>query len=117
MRLDLPQLGATVISASRTLTKCKDTAAAIRAAHPSSAGKLIPQCLDTSDLDSVVEFYKWYSAQFKQVDLLVCNAGIVYLPVSMAGWPLQMTYRLMDFLRFLGDATGSGAAHEEQTGI
>lgn len=50
-------MGATVILASRTKTKTIEIAEEIRKSNPESTGKLITdQSLDTSDLDSVVEF-------------------------------------------------------------
>jgi NAD(P)-dependent dehydrogenase (short-subunit alcohol dehydrogenase family) len=50
-------MGATVILASRTKSKTLEVAEEIRKANPDSKGHLVvEQALDTSDLDSVVEF-------------------------------------------------------------
>lgn len=72
------QLGATVIIASRTLSKCHDTISALKAAHPGSRGTLVAQALDTSDLTSVAAFATWFTNSYKSLNILLCNAGIMY---------------------------------------
>lgn len=49
--------------------------------YPDSKGTLIiDQVLDTSDFDNVIDFAKWFTKNFKQLDFLVNNAGTLYTP-------------------------------------
>lgn len=75
MAIQLHNLGATVVIASRTFDKCVSTGAKILALHPDSCGKIFTRVLDTSDLDSVKSFADWFSATSERLDYLVNNAG------------------------------------------
>jgi len=83
---DMYNMGAHVIVASRTLSKCHDTVARIKAKHPRSAGKVEAMQLDTSDFDNVRAFAKKFNKSFPKLHFIVNNAGIHYL--SSPGSPL-----------------------------
>ena len=83
---DLYNMGASVIIASRTLSKCNDTIAAIKKAHPRAPGKIESMQLDTSDFDNVRAFAKRFNATHPKLHFLVNNAGIHY--ISSPGSPL-----------------------------
>jgi NAD(P)-dependent dehydrogenase (short-subunit alcohol dehydrogenase family) len=73
------QLGATVIIASRSIQKCKDSAELIKSTNPDANGKLVVQALDISDLDDVMKFVHWYQSNYSELHFLVNNAGMMYL--------------------------------------
>jgi NAD(P)-dependent dehydrogenase (short-subunit alcohol dehydrogenase family) len=84
--MELFSMGAHVIVASRTLSKCHDSVARIQAAHPRSTGKADAMQLDTSDFDNVRAFVKLFDSTVPKLHFLVNNAGIHYL--SSPGCPL-----------------------------
>ena len=71
----LYRLGAEVIIASRTNSKCEVTSKKIESEYPESSGKITTHTLDTSDLKNVQSFVAWFQGQYKQLDFLVNNAG------------------------------------------
>lgn len=74
-------MGATVILASRTPKKMEETKQDILKLCPNSPGKLVAeQKLDTSDLDDVVQFAKWFNSKYQELQFLVNNAGTLYTP-------------------------------------
>jgi NAD(P)-dependent dehydrogenase (short-subunit alcohol dehydrogenase family) len=74
-------MGATVILASRTPKKMEETKSEISKLYPDSPGTLVAdQVLETSDLDSVVQFVKWFRTNYSQLHFLVNNAGTLYTP-------------------------------------
>ncbi len=81
------QMGARVIIASRTHDKCLATADNFRKQYSESPGVLETMALDTSDLISVKAFVAWFHKDHKQLDFLVNNAGILYLPTDPMGTP------------------------------
>jgi NAD(P)-dependent dehydrogenase (short-subunit alcohol dehydrogenase family) len=68
-------LGATLIIASRSQKKCDDTAEEINKSF-SGDGKAIGKALDVSDLEDVVRFSRWFTANYDHLDILINNAGV-----------------------------------------
>lgn len=79
---ELYHMGAHVVVASRTLSKCQDTVSRIQKAYPRSVGKIEAMQLDTSDFDNVRAFAKKFNKNFSKLNFLINNAGIHYL-----SWP------------------------------
>ena len=76
---ELYLLGATVILASRSTTKAAGIMEEILAEHPNGKGVLDCECaVDTSSLESVRNFAAWYGKKYKDLHILVNNAGIHY---------------------------------------
>ena len=74
-------MGATIILASRTMKKMVEVKEELLKLYPDSKGTLIiDQPLDTSDFENVIQFSKWFTKHFKQLDFLVNNAGTLYTP-------------------------------------
>lgn len=73
----LAEKGADVIMACRNLEKAAAAEAKIR---PVAKGKLEVRRLDVSDLDSVADFAKGIQRDFKHLDLLINNAGVMACP-------------------------------------
>ena len=86
---ELYAMGATVIVASRTLSRCQDSVSRIKADYWRSQGQIFAMKLDTSDFDSVREFVKKFDNGYKALHFLVNNAGIHY--ISMPGNPIFNT--------------------------
>jgi NAD(P)-dependent dehydrogenase (short-subunit alcohol dehydrogenase family) len=84
---ELFRMGATVIIASRNAAKCEATIQDIKNKYPDSLGSLEVGVLDTSDLDSVKSFAKFFLKNHSKLHALINNAGIHY--VSTEGNPLQ----------------------------
>ena len=77
----LAETGATVVMACRSREKGEGAAAKINAIKDIS-GKALFMCLDLASLDSVGTFAEEYQQKFQQLDLLICNAGIMAPPHS-----------------------------------
>ncbi|MFQ5593468.1 MAG: oxidoreductase [Anaerolineae bacterium] len=75
---ELARKGAHVILACRTLEKAQDAAARIRAEVPEAA--LTPMALELGSLRSVRAFAADFLARFERLDLLINNAGIMWVP-------------------------------------
>ena len=88
---ELYHLGATVILASRSISKLKETEAMISSKYPSSLGELHILELDTSDLDSVQSFALQIDKQFPNIHYLVNNAGIHYASQGNASYDKSLT--------------------------
>lgn len=72
----LAQAGATVLITCRNIKKCSSAAEEIRTAVTSGPGKVVVYELDTSDLDSVRDCAKKVQNDFRQLDVLMLNAGV-----------------------------------------
>ena len=70
--------GATVIMACRSLEKGEKAADRIRQEKPQ--GKVILKELDLADLSSVRKFADEFLAEYKQLDILINNAGVMAIP-------------------------------------
>jgi len=90
---ELFKYGFTVIIASRNREKSMRVIDAIHCKYPGSAGRLIFNRLDTSDLQSVGQFSSWFRQTFDHLDYLVNNAGIHY--ASLENNPLFNTSAAM----------------------
>lgn len=75
---ELYSRGVTVIIASRTESKCKQTVEDLKKLYPTSTGALDYCTLDTGDLDSVKAFTVWYKSKFSYLTILLNNAGQHY---------------------------------------
>jgi NAD(P)-dependent dehydrogenase (short-subunit alcohol dehydrogenase family) len=71
---ELARAGATVVLA------CRDVARAQRAAAGLRDGETVVEQLDLGDLGSVRAFADRFTASFEQLDLLICNAGVMAPP-------------------------------------
>ena len=91
---ELFKYGFTVIIASRNREKSMRVIDAIHCKYPGSAGRLIFNRLDTSDLQSVGQFSSWFRQTFDHLDYLVNNAGIHY--ASLENNPLFNTTAAID---------------------
>lgn len=74
----LAQKGATVIMACRNIQKANSAADQITKLNP--MGKVVVMALDLSDLDSVRAFASAFRTEYKRLDLLINNAGIMFTP-------------------------------------
>ncbi|KAA3655738.1 MAG: SDR family NAD(P)-dependent oxidoreductase [Chloroflexi bacterium] len=85
----LAQKGATVILACRSLPKGETAVSQIRQETPTANLDLMQ--LDLSDLSSVRQFVQEFKEQYKQLDLLVNNAGVMVPPFTKTkdGFELQ----------------------------
>jgi NAD(P)-dependent dehydrogenase (short-subunit alcohol dehydrogenase family) len=81
--------GASVVLAVRNLEKGKEAAARIGAAAPGAS--VTVQELDLASLDSVREAASELRAAHPRIDLLICNAGVMYPPkqTTADGFELQ----------------------------
>jgi len=81
--------GASVVLAVRNVEKGKSAAARIAAAAPGAS--VAVQELDLGSLDSVRAAAVQLRAAYPQIDLLICNAGVMYPPkqVTADGFELQ----------------------------
>jgi len=70
--------GARVIMACRSLEKGEAAAAQIRRENPQ--GELILKQLDLANLSSVRNFATEFLAEYKQLDILINNAGVMAIP-------------------------------------
>lgn len=85
----LAQKGATVILACRSLVKGETAVSQIRQETPTA--KLDLMQLDLSDLSSVRQFVQDFKGQYKRLDLLINNAGVMIPPFTKTkdGFELQ----------------------------
>lgn len=81
--------GAHVIVASRDVTKGQEAVRALQKEYPT--GKATFLVLDLANLASVRQFAQQYSQQFKMLDLLINNAGVMHLPyrTTVDGFEMQ----------------------------
>jgi NAD(P)-dependent dehydrogenase (short-subunit alcohol dehydrogenase family) len=81
--------GASVVLAVRNLEKGKEAAARVAAAAPGA--NVTVQELDLTSLDSVRAAASGLRAAHPQIDLLICNAGVMYPPkqTTVDGFELQ----------------------------
>lgn len=86
----LAQKGATVIMACRDLQKARPVAAAIRQQGPGSRIEVMQ--LDLSDLNAVHAFADQFLRQYKQLDLLINNAGVMHPPYSKTAQGFEMQF-------------------------
>ena len=70
--------GATVIMACRSIEKGEIAAAQIRSQKPS--GEVILRQLDLADLNSVRSFAESFLTEYRQLDILINNAGVMATP-------------------------------------
>lgn len=75
---ELYRFGITVIIASRNEDRCKSTIEAIKKKYPDAKGVLDYGVVDTGDLQSVVNFVKWFKSKYSYLNILVNNAGQHY---------------------------------------
>lgn len=75
---ELHRLGATVILASRNLSKCKAVREEILRENPESSGAIDCFALDLVDLDTVGPFCEWFKSKYTSLTFLINNAGIHY---------------------------------------
>jgi len=68
--------GACVYAVARTLEKAKSACAAVEGER----GKAIPFACEQSDFSSVVECANAVSKHHAPIDMLICNAGVYFLP-------------------------------------
>ncbi|PZX54954.1 oxidoreductase [Algoriphagus chordae] len=78
--LALAKKGATVILASRNLSKAQDAMHQILLEMPNAALEII--LLDLNSLQSIENFAKEFSSKYDRLDLLIENAGIMMPPLS-----------------------------------
>lgn len=83
----LYEMGATVIIASRSGEKSEKIVSEIKAKYPDSIGNLEVGIVDTSDMNSVVNFARLFLEGHAELHALINNAGIHY--VSVKGDPLH----------------------------
>ena len=85
----LAQKGATVILACRNLEKGETAVSKIRQQAPNADLSLIQ--LDLTDLSSVRQFAQVFKAQYKRLDMLINNAGVMNTPFTKTkdGFELQ----------------------------
>ena len=85
----LAQKGATVILACRSLVKGETAVSQIHQETPTA--KLDLMQLDLSDLSSVNQFVQEFKEQYKRLDLLINNAGVMMPPFTKTkdGFELQ----------------------------
>lgn len=83
----LYSLGATVVLASRNISKYESTILEIRSRFPDSIGKLEFGHLDTSDFDSVSSFVDSFLSSHSELHAIINNAGIHY--ISTEGDPIN----------------------------
>lgn len=75
---ELFRTGITVIIASRTESKCQQVLDDIKKKYPDAKGALDYGVIDTGDLQSVVNFVKWFKSKYSYLNILVNNAGQHY---------------------------------------
>lgn len=75
---ELYRFGITVIIASRNEDRCKSTIDDIKKKYPDAKGVLDYGVVDTGDLQSVVNFVKWFKSKYSYLNILVNNAGQHY---------------------------------------
>jgi NAD(P)-dependent dehydrogenase (short-subunit alcohol dehydrogenase family) len=107
--LALARRGARVIMACRSIEKGESAAEQMRSKIP--AGQLVVQQLDLADLSSVQIFADRFLAEYKKLDILINNAGVMATPYqkTVDGFELQfgtnhlahfkLTGLLIDLLR------------------
>lgn len=79
----LAAAGATVVLAARDAAKTARVAEAIARAHP-GAPEPAPMHLDLSSLALVRAFAADFQKRFDRLDILICNAGTVFAPLSLS---------------------------------
>jgi retinol dehydrogenase-12 len=106
-----PRLGARVVIACRNINKGRLALAKLHAESASEKNNIRLMECDLSSFDSVRKFAALYSEQEKRLDVLICNAGLVYTPTIYTedGWNNVMqsnylghfllTHLLLDKLR------------------
>jgi NAD(P)-dependent dehydrogenase (short-subunit alcohol dehydrogenase family) len=82
--------GASVVLAVRNLEKGKEAAARIAAAAPGAS--VTVQELDLSSLDSVRAAASELRAGHPRIDLLICNAGVMYPPKQTTGDGFELQF-------------------------
>lgn len=76
---ELYSFGASITMSGRSEGRLKDAIKDLKLLHPNSSGQLEVGIVDTSDLQSVAEFSKWYQRTHTSLNFLVNNAGIHYV--------------------------------------
>ena len=80
---ELFALGATVVLASRNEAKSLQVIKEIEAEYPSSKGSMVFETpIDTGSLESVKQFAQWFLSKYRELHILVNNAGIHYVSYS-----------------------------------
>ena len=82
--------GATVVMACRNPDKADAAADAVRAAHPRANVNI--KLLDLADLDSVQHFADQVHDEYKKLDLLINNAGVMALPERRTRQNFEMQF-------------------------
>jgi NAD(P)-dependent dehydrogenase (short-subunit alcohol dehydrogenase family) len=107
--LELARHGAQVVLACRSREKTEAALKEIKAEAPQAKAVFMP--LDLADLKSVAQFAQSFQAQYKRLDILHNNAGVMALPLmrTAQGFEMQigtnhfghfaLTARLWDVLR------------------
>lgn len=88
--ISLAGAGATVIIAGRNPEKGKEAVHNIKSEYPNA--KISFQKLNLADLDSIQRFSQTAMSQFKQLDILINNAGVMRVPdrkLTKDGFELQ----------------------------
>jgi NAD(P)-dependent dehydrogenase (short-subunit alcohol dehydrogenase family) len=98
----LAQHGATVIMACRSLEKGEAAAGQIRSASP--RGQCIVRRLDLSDLSSVQEFAESCLNEYKRLDILINNAGVMAIPYrkTVDGFEMQFCTNHLGHFKLTG---------------
>jgi NAD(P)-dependent dehydrogenase (short-subunit alcohol dehydrogenase family) len=78
------------VLAARDAKKTQRVAAAIAKAHPSASVETLP--LDLSSLASVRAFAAAFGKAHTRLDILVCNAGTVFAPLTMSADGLESAF-------------------------
>lgn len=79
----LASRGAKVILACRSVEKAQAAIRDFKAAHPEIPDELFEyMVLDLQDLESISAFATAFSSKYLQLDALVCNAGIMAVPLA-----------------------------------
>lgn len=82
--------GASVVMACRNMDKGKAALEEIQKEQPKAQLALLP--LDLSDLDSVKFFADRFKKQYKQLDVLCNNAGVMFLPFRKTKQGFEMQF-------------------------
>lgn len=86
----LAQKGTNVILAARNLEKAKAVCENISDIHPNTT--LVIKKLDLSSMQSISRFSKEINSEYRHLDILINNAGVMYTPYSKTqdGFEMQM---------------------------
>eukprot|EP01062_Namystynia_karyoxenos_P020853 TRINITY_DN17902_c0_g1_i1.p1 TRINITY_DN17902_c0_g1~~TRINITY_DN17902_c0_g1_i1.p1 ORF type:complete len:398 (+),score=134.80 TRINITY_DN17902_c0_g1_i1:86-1195(+) len=90
--LFLARAGARVVVACRSVKRCEDAAARIRANHSEAA--VTPMQLDLASFKSVRDFAAKLRRQIDRIDTLMLNAGVSWLPYQHSEDGIEITFQV-----------------------